>query len=352
MGNISTVVELSAILVSGLLEYVWADNQLQECIEEQSGCKRCRGGICTRCAVLQHEGNCVNICPPGHIADWSTTEEYIGKICKETKYAFGFTGSQIAILVGIVSGATLCILVLLCGVIIVHKKKKETTALIQQFVNSIERKEFLENLAILRREGNTFLTILNNIRKQVRGLCDSINNENNAVEIQTYRPILYDLTRILILINKKDDKILIPPHDWQRLFLEGNRLLKQYKKQNFAEVGQLITFLEQPRVSVQLTSSQRVVYNNQNQVKELQELAVSTFHTYNTGMTLTGSTCAIEECEANELNHELNLQWKFQNTVEATNYAILTDWSPVHECCVNDFTSLGFRPQDEITTEL
>ncbi|XP_012143155.1 FU domain-containing protein T48 isoform X4 [Megachile rotundata] len=263
-----------------------------ECIEEQSGCKRCRGGICTRCAVLQHEGNCVNICPPGHIADWSTTEEYI------------------------------------------------------------ERKEFLENLAILRREGNTFLTILNNIRKQVRGLCDSINNENNAVEIQTYRPILYDLTRILILINKKDDKILIPPHDWQRLFLEGNRLLKQYKKQNFAEVGQLITFLEQPRVSVQLTSSQRVVYNNQNQVKELQELAVSTFHTYNTGMTLTGSTCAIEECEANELNHELNLQWKFQNTVEATNYAILTDWSPVHECCVNDFTSLGFRPQDEITTEL
>lgn len=93
-----------------------------------------------------------------------------------------------------------------------------------------------------------------------------------------------------------------------------------------------------------------LVYNNQDQIKEL---AISTFnHTYNNGTTLTESTCAIDEFETNELNHELNLQWEFQSTAEATNYTILSDWSSVHEYFIDDFTILGFRPQDEITTEL
>lgn len=104
-----------------------------ECIEGQSGCKRCRDGTCARCAILLHQGICVDTCPPGHIADWSTRDEYMGKICKETGYMFGFTGSQVAILVGIVSGATICILIILCGAIIVHRRKKKAAKLIQQF---------------------------------------------------------------------------------------------------------------------------------------------------------------------------------------------------------------------------
>lgn len=104
-----------------------------ECVEEPNGCKRCRDGICAKCAVLLHQGNCVNTCPPGHIADWSTKDEYMGRVCKETKYAFGFTGSQVAILVGIFSGATICIFIILCGAIIIHRRKKNATTLIQHF---------------------------------------------------------------------------------------------------------------------------------------------------------------------------------------------------------------------------
>lgn len=46
---------------------------------------------------------------------------------------FGFTGSQVAILVGVVSGATICILIILCGAIIVHRRKKKAAKFIQQF---------------------------------------------------------------------------------------------------------------------------------------------------------------------------------------------------------------------------
>lgn len=125
MGNLSILVKFSAILFFCILDYTRADNELQECIEGQSGCKRCRDGTCARCAILLHQGICVDTCPPGHIADWSTRDEYMGKICKETGYMFGFTGSQVAILVGIVSGATICILIILCGAIIVHRRKKK-----------------------------------------------------------------------------------------------------------------------------------------------------------------------------------------------------------------------------------
>lgn len=57
-----------------------------------------------------------------------------------------------------------------------------------------------------------------------------------------YRPVLRDLARILVLINRKDERILIPPDDWQRLFSWAHRLLKQYKKHSSPEVSSLISF--------------------------------------------------------------------------------------------------------------
>lgn len=46
---------------------------------------------------------------------------------------FGLTGSQVAILVGVVSGATICIFIILCGAIVVHRRKKKAAKLVQQF---------------------------------------------------------------------------------------------------------------------------------------------------------------------------------------------------------------------------
>lgn len=104
-----------------------------ECIESETGCKRCRDGTCARCAVLLYQGTCVHTCPPGFVADWSTRDEYMGRICRETGYMFGLTGSQVAILVGVVSGATICIFIILCGAIVVHRRKKKAAKLAQQF---------------------------------------------------------------------------------------------------------------------------------------------------------------------------------------------------------------------------
>lgn len=61
-----------------------------------------------------------------------------------------------------------------------------------------------------------------------------------------------------------------------------------------------------------------------------------------------------DECETSDgLDRDLNPQWKFQSSpVEAANYTVLSEWSPARDYLIDDFTILGFRPQDEITTEL
>lgn len=92
----------------------------------------------------------------------------------------------------------------------------------------------------------------------------------------------------------------------------------------------------------------------------LQELAISAFnHTYNVGGAQLPESAGIANCdgglhdECNDgLDRDLNPQWEFQSTIEAANYTILSDWSPARDYLIDDFTILGFRPQDEITTEL
>ena len=105
------------------------------------------------------------------------------------------------------------------------------------YLNSAERREFLKHLATLRCEGHTFLAMLNDTRRQVRELYYSGNNGDGAVGIQAYRPVLRDLARILVLVNKKDEEILMPPQDWQRLLAWAERLLRRYKKHSSPEVS-------------------------------------------------------------------------------------------------------------------
>lgn len=95
---------------------------------------------------------------------------------------------------------------------------------------------------------------------------------------------------------------------------------------------------------------------NDAHLQELQTISAFT-RSYN-GDTLPSETNNVrtlrDECETNDgLDRDLNPQWKFQSSpVEAANYTILADWSPARDYLIDDFTILGFRPQDEITTEL
>lgn len=472
MGNLATL--LVKFGAASLLACLLADHGLAqdetpggECIESETGCRRCRDGTCARCAVLLYQGTCVHTCPPGFIADWSTRDEYMGRICRETGYMFGLTGSQVAILVGVISGATICIFIILCGAIVVHRRKKKAAKLAQRFEDSAERREFLKHLATLRGEANTFLAMLNDTRRQVRELYYSGSNGDGAVGIQAYRPVLRDLARILVLVNRRDDEIPLPPDDWQRLFSWAERLLRRYKRHSSPEVAQLVTFLQQPASSkVQTTTSTAQgavaasqpsplhrtasfeprstptnlttfqanvplatfqasdkssispassslgyakdsprgssfgqnsatgVYNceklspngstigqttplvygcNQKRggtrtisgdshLPDIQTIAFNS-RGYNGGvMPLPLESCNSDmiralrddECEASDgLDRDLNPQWKFQGSpVEAANYTVLSEWSPARDYLIDDFTILGFRPQDEITTEL
>ncbi|CAL1686452.1 unnamed protein product [Lasius platythorax] len=465
MGNPATLLIQfgAAFLFACLADYSLAQDEIpaaRECIESETGCRRCRDGTCARCAVLLHQGTCVHTCPPGFVADWSTRDEYMGRICRETGYMFGLTGSQVAILVGVISGATICIFIIVCGAIVVHRRKKKAAKLAQQFEDSAERREFLKHLATLRGEAHTFLAMLNDTRRQVRELYYAGSNGDGAVGIQAYRPVLRDLARILVLVNRRDDEIPLPPDDWQRLFSWAERLLKRYKRHSSPEVAQLVTFLQQPTSNpVQMTSSlsaQPVTASSQPPARQpiyeprsthsnlttfqanvplatfqasdkssispassslgyvkdssplgsslgqnstsgayngeklspngstigqmtplvygsnqkrggtrmtsdshLQELqTISAFgRSYNSD-TLSSEVNNIralrDEHETNDgLDRDLNPQWKFQGSpVEAANYTILTDWSPARDYLIDDFTILGFRPQDEITTEL
>lgn len=438
MGNLATV---GVVLIPCIVDYVWGKEAIRGCTVGEAGCKTCRGALCLRCANLYHDGSCVDSCPPGHSAEPSTREEYFGLVCKETirKFMFGLSGSQIAILVGVASGATICIFIILCGVIVVHRRKKKAAKMIQHFEDSAERREFLKHLATLRGEGTTFLSMLNDTRRQVRELHYSGNNGDGAVGIQAYRPVLRDLARILVLINRRDDEIPRPPDDWQRLLSWAERLLRRYKRHTSPQVAQLVTFLQQPATSVQIgTNPQQIsisqtfqnyepratptnlttfqanaplttfqasdkssispasssigytkdspvgsslgqnsssIYNEKlspngstigqstplvstkdKRVKpvgsHLQELAISPFnHTYSPDSNLAHNKHLVDNKQLGELDHELNPQWEFESTIEAANFTILSEWAPGRDY-LDDFTILGFRPQDEITTEL
>ncbi|XP_063972035.1 uncharacterized protein LOC135159867 [Diachasmimorpha longicaudata] len=437
MGNLATAVRFAAALLPYLVDYVQGNEETSRgCVESEGGCVRCRGASCARCASLLHEGNCVDTCPPGYTVDWSTRDEYMGRICHKTGYMLGLTGSQVAILVGIISGATVCIFIILCGAIVVHRRKKRAVKLIRQYEDSAERREFLKHLGTLRGEATTFLAMLNDTRRQVRELYYAGNNGDGAVGVQAYRPVLRDLARILVLVNRKDDEITLPPNDWQRLLAWAERLLRRYKKHTSPEVAQLVTFLQQPTHQLTPQSPQQItiaqstpqtyelrstptnlttfqanaplttfqasdkssispassslgytkdsspigsslgqnnsmIYNDKlspsgstvgqttplvygqkhNPSPQLQELAISAFnHNYNNSMGENSVSCGESEC--NGLSSDLNPQWEFQTSIEATNYTILNDWAPGRDYLIDDFTILGFRPQDEITTEL
>lgn len=99
--------------------------------------------------------------------------------------------------------------------------------------------------------------------------------------------------------------------------------------------------------------SQKRHHHHQPVGTPLQELAISAFnHNYNTGGQMSDSNIGSVNGGSSGLDRELNPQWEFRSSIDEASYTILSDWTPGRDCLIDDFTILGFRPQDEITTEL
>lgn len=87
--------------------------------------------------------------------------------------------------------------------------------------------------------------------------------------------------------------------------------------------------------------------------QSLQELAISTFDSNYNNAHLAGSDALLRRdttmLQPSLINGDFNPCWEFN----PANYTILAEWSASRDYLdEDDFFTLGFRPQDEITTEL
>lgn len=165
--------------------------------------------------------------------------------------------------------------------------------------------------------------------------------------------MLRDLAKILLLLNRHVDKIGVP-EDWEHLFNWAEKALKRYKRMSDVsqpQVAQLINFLQGPTIPFQ-----------ENEIRN--STTMSTFKPDQVfGSSLSLQTAAIKTFNSNydsAIHSTLNPQWKFEYSLAnpQTSEFNPTVWKNSKEFLNSslflddDFCQLGFRPQDEITTEL
>ncbi len=188
---------------------------------------------------------CVDKCPSGYIQKWSTTSNLMGQICVP---ATNVQGSIQTILIGIVCGAFLCLFIILMGVLMFRKKQQKMhrkSAKDQLIDEEYDRHEFIRQLDELRPHAEYFLFMLNDTRKQIRKAYISGDTTASA----KHYPIIRDLAKILILLNRPVELIEGPPHDWNRLLQWAERILSQYKPQQITQLIDILSSSHPPTPS-------------------------------------------------------------------------------------------------------
>ncbi|XP_014248756.1 uncharacterized protein LOC106666227 [Cimex lectularius] len=266
-------------------------------------CLKCDGinlTHCTKCSqlVLRNK-ECSperDVCPPGYDSSWSSLVDYMSTICQERLKSKGLSGEAMGASLGIV----LCIVSALAfGLYCKYSRKvgKHPPSLSHSTQGSEESErdsmEYLKEIRELRSEAPVFLDMLNETRSQVRSL-------SSYSALQPYKPVLKDLSRILILLNKPENQLTTPPPDWETLFNWAHRILNRYKKHHNNQVTELVNFLRTEPSHFSGVSSSTGFDSNYNTRKRTSDEFID---------------------------------WRVQSHLD-------------------DFVSLGFRPQDEITTEL
>lgn len=271
----------------------------------------------------------------------------MGRICVHNGNFLGLPSTTVTIFAGILTGTVLCILLIGSAVIYLKRKRKNLPQNIEtcsELDDSPERKDFLKQLETLRPFAENYLDMLNESRRQIRELFKN----GDPGGLTAYKPILRDLARILFLLNRRTDRIIVPD-DWEHLFNWAEKALKRFKRMSDVsqpQVAQLINFLQGPALPV-----------------EESELRDSTIMSTFKPDQVFGSSLSINNAAVKNFNYEstLNPQWKFEyslvNALPTSEFNPAV-WKNSKEYLNNslflddDFCQLGFRPQDEITTEL
>lgn len=382
------IVSILVIADTVLYSNAGSNSAIEKCNNTRSDCLKCDSdGLCKKCrkVLVVPTGQCAEACPSGYEYSWSTNDHQMGRVCSITdKTIFGnikLSGQVAAITVGVVIGFLIVTTILLIvGMIVKFKKcsnirsKSRMSPSLGPLTNGshrsqesddCDRLEFFKQLEKLRPEAPVFLSMLNETRKQVRELRGP-SRQHSA--IQAYRPVLKDLSRILILLNKKDC-FLNPPTDWEILLAWGDRVLRRYKKQHPILVSQTNTnehFSDKPIQLTTFTNSKkhRPLSASSSSPSRIKQLAISVFDdNYNdhnrhpdendevimlrektiSSFGRSISPASLSLLEANSSKSMLVAKWNAE-TPPYNCYSTATD--------DDDFFTLGFRPQDEITTEL
>lgn len=320
-------------------------------------CLHCSTVGCVKCPdyIVNPTRECVQECPRGYNAQWSTEIDYMGRMCVHSGYVAGLSAENAAILVGVLTGTLICLVIIAAGVLFLRYKKRHlpmTSESPSDIEESPERKDFLKQLEILRPQAPTFLSMLNDTRRQIREL--HANGDNAA--IIAYRPVVRDLAKILLLLNRNVDRISVIPDDWDHLFSWGEKVLRRYKRMSDIsqpQVAQLVSFLQTPIVTNETSSP---TYSH----------TLSTFKPdQQYGSSLSLKDIAVRNFNSNYDNTfttSINPQWHFNYSLVAPSPVSTSgycgSWQNNRDFLCSsylvedDFFQFGFRPQDEITTEL
>nr|CAH7752416.1 unnamed protein product [Callosobruchus chinensis] len=172
--------------------------------------------------------------------------------------------------------------------------------------------------------------------------------------------VVRDLAKILLLLNRPIDKIAVPD-DWEHLFGWAEKALNRYKRMsgtsNQPQVAQLINFLQGP------TDSSEYSLRGSTTLSTFKPDFQPSLAAMEGCSRLSLQDVAIDNFTSNydsKFHQPLNPQWKFEYSLVANNSSEFDPalWRNSKEYLngslflEDDFCQLGFRPQDEITTEL
>ncbi|XP_066151697.1 uncharacterized protein T48 [Euwallacea fornicatus] len=332
-------------------------NTKEECAEPD--CVQCGLNGCEKCPklIMYPSRTCVEVCPFGYDQKWSTMVDIMGVVCTHNGNFLGLSSNALTILTGILAGILLCLVLFAVAFAYVkHRRKRITLSsdTSSESDDSPERRDFLKRLETLRPYSQSYLDMLNDTRQQIRQL----HREGDNGAIGAYKPVIRDLAKILLLLNRPPENTSMPD-DWEHLFNWAEKALKRYKRMSDSsqpQVAQLINFLQAP-----------IVARSEADETEYSVRGSTTMSTFKPdqpfGSMLSLQSAAIKGFHNNydRYPNSLNPEWKFEYTLVGNTSSEFDPvaWKSSKEFLSgsplfleDDFYQLGFRPQDEITTEL
>lgn len=305
-----------------------------------SHCLRCNSEGCIKCPayLMTDTRQCVDQCPSGYIDQWSAHTEFMGRVCVST----GYSGPLMAAIAGLIGGFVVCLTLLAVAMMFVRRRRRRKS-IKQKLINenTMDRSDFLRQLNEMRPNAEYFLAMLNDTRRQIRKLYLS----GEVAAANSYRPIVRDLAKILILLNRPIELIPAAPHDWNRLYAWSEQALERYKPQ----VGHLIDFF-QPSGGGRGSSS--VAINDDFDATFFPEKSNAYRQSMLAGsgqqkLHMFGSLISLHEFDEPRPSDPFGSSF---NTLKSGN--LISDLNASSLWLEDEFYKLGFRPQDEITTEL